>query len=271
MAKNIYVVATPIGNLKDISIRAIETLRSVDYILAEDTRRTKTLLDHHDIKTPMISLHKFNEYSRLSKIKELLDQNFSLALVSDAGTPLISDPGETIIEYAMDNHVPVTPIPGPSSLTTILSVSGFDFVETPPVFLGFLPHQKEKAKNRLIEFLNFGFCCVVFESPLRINYLIETIKEIDPKAEIVVGRELTKLHEEIFKIKADDNIIEIKQKGEFVLVIKPSKKALKNNKVSDFLNETQDTRSLSKLLANYLNIKQKEAYKVLMELKEIKK
>ncbi len=267
MAKTIYVVATPIGNLKDLSFRALETLQSVNYILAEDTRRTKILLDHYNIKTPMISTHKFNEYSRLSKIKELLDQDLSLALVSDAGTPLISDPGEIIIDYAIDNQIPVIPIPGPSSLTSILSVSGFDLKERPPVFLGFLAHSKEKAKQFLLGILPMGFCYVIFESPLRVNNLVKMILEIDPDSEIVIGRELTKMHEEILKIKPGKSVPKIKEKGELVLVVKPSKKPIKNNKVDNIDDISQDTRGLSKILASYLNIKQKEAYDILIDLK----
>ena len=268
MKRTLYIVATPIGNLSDISFRAVETLKSVDYILAEDTRRTKHLLDHYGINTPMISTHKFNEYSRLSKIKELFDQDLSLAIVSDAGTPLISDPGSIVVEYAIDNQIKVVPIPGPSSLTTILSVSGFDLKERPPVFLGFLPSTKEKAKHFLAELLPLGFSYVVFESPLRINGLVEMIRSLDPGAEMIIGRELTKMHEEILRIKPGQEIQKIMEKGEFVLTILPSKKPLKNNKESDLENDLDDTRSLSKILASYLNLKQKEAYNILIDLKK---
>ncbi len=268
MPKSLYVVATPIGNLKDISTRAVETLKTVDLILAEDTRRTKVLLDHYGIKTPTLSLHKFNEYSRLSKIKELFEQDKSLALVSDAGTPLISDPGEGLVEYSINNKIPVIPIPGPSSLTTLLSVSGLDLKSAPPVFLGFMPHSKEKTKALLERLFSDDFTYVVFESPLRIRSLIELIRAIDQNSKIVIGRELTKIHEEILVLNPGEKLDEIKEKGEFVIAIQPSIKSNKNNKVNVSGGNSEDTRGLSKLLANYLNINQKEAYSVLLELKE---
>lgn len=268
MSKSLYVVATPIGNLKDISSRAIETLNNVDLILAEDTRRTRVLLEHYNIKTPMLSLHKFNEYSRLSKIQELFDQGKCLALVSDAGTPLISDPGESLVEYSIKAGVSVIPIPGPSSITAILSVSGLNLKESPPVFLGFMPHSKERTKSLLERLFAFDFSYVAFESPLRIRGLIELIRTIDPKAKIIIGRELTKSHEEIFVLEPNDQLTRIKEKGEFVLVIKPSNKSNKNNKVTNKTENLDDTRGLSKSLANYLNLNQKESYSLLLELKE---
>ena len=265
--RTIYIVATPIGNLKDISFRAIETLKNVDVILAEDTRRSKTLLDQYSIQTPMISLHKFNEYSRISKIKELLEEGKDLALISDAGTPLISDPGANIIEYSFDNQVKIVPIPGPSSLSSILSVSGSNLTETPAVFLGFMPHKKEKTKELLNKTLRMGYSCIVFESPLRINEFLKMTRQLEIPTDLVIGRELTKIHEEVIKIKHEEKLIELKEKGEFVIFISPAKKHNNINKVTKITEDPKDTRDLSKLLANYLNIEQKKAYSILLDLK----
>jgi len=218
----------------------------------------------------MISMHKFNEYSRLSKVVELLDQGADLAIISDAGTPLISDPGRLVIEYAFNNQIPVIPIPGPSSLSAILSVCGFDLKKHPPVFLGFLDGTGSKLRNELTTLFNLNFCYVIFEAPHRINKLLNIIKEIDNKAELVLGRELTKSFEELKKIKLDQELVDIKEKGELVLVVLPSKKSNNINKVFDINHDLGEARQISKILANYLNIDQKKAYSMLVQLKEAK-
>lgn len=148
MNKILYIVATPIGNLGDVSQRAFDTLKNVDFILAEDTRRSQTLLNHLGISVPCISLHKFNEKERLEKVKDLFDQGLKLAIISDAGTPAISDPGAVIIDYSLNNQVKVVPIPGPSALTTLLSVSGIQ--GEPVTFIGFLPHKKTEKRTTLL-------------------------------------------------------------------------------------------------------------------------
>lgn len=268
MNKTLYIVATPIGNLQDFSQRALDTLKKVDFILAEDTRHSQKLLNHFGIQTPCLSLHKFNEKERLEKIKELFDQNLNLAIISDAGTPAVSDPGAIVVEYSLNNQVQVTPIPGPSALTTLLSGSG---IQGPVTFIGFLPYKKMEKQNLFLSMgslLDPPHSLVFFESPQRIVSTLEMLSELMPEATLVIGRELTKIYEEILKFKAKEYPKDIKEKGEFTVLLSFDKKYNNNNKVSDFDPKTGEPRKIASMLANYLNIKPKEAYNLLIELKE---
>ncbi len=269
MNKILYIVATPIGNLGDISSRAVETLANVDYILAEDTRRSQNLLNHLGIRTPCISLHKFNEKERLKKITELFDQGFKLAIISDAGTPAISDPGSIIVEYSLDNQIKVVPIPGPSAFTALLSVSGIH--DQPVTFMGFLPHKRTERRKKLVSMISRiepPHALVFFESPQRIKDTLELISELIPDTTVVLGRELTKIYEEVLKFKAKDFPRELKEKGEFCILTYIDKKFNDNNKEADFNNRSSEPRKIAAILANYLKIKPKEAYNMLVELKE---
>ncbi len=269
MKKILYIVATPIGNLDDFSPRAVSTLKNVDFILAEDTRHSQKLLNHFGINVPCISLHKFNEKERLEKIRELFDKDLRLAIISDAGTPAISDPGAIVIDYSLSSQIPVSPIPGPSALTTLLSSSGIQGGAT--TFIGFLPYKKTEKQNL---FLSMGslmeppHTLAFFESPQRIRSTLEMLAELMPEATIVIGRELTKIHEEIIKFKAKDYPSEIKEKGEFTVLISFDKKYSNNNKVNDFDPTAGEPRKVASILANYLKIKPKEAYNLLIKLKE---
>jgi len=268
MKKILYIVATPIGNLDDFSQRALDTLKTVDFILAEDTRHSQKLLNHFSIKTPCISLHKFNEKERLEKIKELFDQNLALAIISDAGTPAVSDPGAIVVDYSLNNQVQVVPIPGPSALTTLLSSSG---IQGGVTFIGFLPYKKTEKQNLLLSMSSLiepPHTLAFFESPQRIINTLEMISELMPESIVVIGRELTKIYEEILKFKAKDYPKDIKEKGEFTVLLKFDKKYNNNNKVSDFDPSTGGPRKVASILANYLNIKPKEAYNLLIKLKE---
>jgi 16S rRNA (cytidine1402-2'-O)-methyltransferase len=266
MNNYIYIVATPIGNLGDISFRAIETLKNVDLILAEDTRRSKILLNHYGITTPLKSFHKFNEQKSLNEISQLLSSHKKIALISDAGTPLISDPGAYLIEYAMTNQIPLIPIPGASALTTLLSVLGLSKHKTEFLFIGFLNHKESLKKKTLNTLLNGEYRFMFFESPLRINKTISIISTIDPEAQIIIGRELTKINEEILRFKALE-LPNIKEKGEITVVVDPSGKPNKNNMVEENFEHKSKTKELSILLAKYLNLNNKEAYNLLVELK----
>jgi len=269
MKKTLYVVATPIGNLDDLSQRALDTLKKVNFILAEDTRHSQKLLNNFGINTPCLSLHKFNEKERLEKVKELLDQDLSLAIISDAGTPAISDPGAIVVDYSLNNHIQVTPIPGPSALTTLLSGSGIQ--GGPVTFIGFLPYKKTEKQNLFLtmgSFMEPPHTLAFFESPQRILGTLEMLCELMPEATVVIGRELTKIHEEIIKFKAKDYPKDIKEKGEFTVMLMFDKKYNNNNKVSDFDPNTGEPRKVASILANYLKIKQKDAYKLLIKLKE---
>jgi len=220
----IYIVGTPIGNLEDLTFRAFNTLRKVDFVLAEDTRKTKILLDRYEIKKPLISYYQHSKISKIEYIIDLLKSGKDLALVTDAGTPGISDPGNYLLEKIWEEKergldVKIVPIPGASSLTSILSVCGFptdDFL-----FLGFLP--KKKGKETLLKGLvNEKRTIVFFESPHRIIKILENIEKYLGNIEVVVGRELTKKFEEIIRGKLSNVIEQLKkknQKGEFVVVL----------------------------------------------------
>jgi len=223
---NFYVVSTPIGNLEDITVRALKTLNSVDYILCEDQRITKKLLNHYNIKTPTISYHQHSKLKKFNLIFDLLKKNNNLALVSDAGTPSISDPGSKLISEIIKEfgqEVNIIPIPGPSALTACLSICGLKVDKF--LFLGFLP-KKKKRSSFLQEIITSRYPVVFFESPYRI---LKTLKELENlfktkkenNFEIVVCKELTKKFERVFRGDISKIIKEIEktQKGEFVIVI----------------------------------------------------
>jgi len=216
MAK-LFIVATPIGNLKDISIRALHTLEEVDLILCEDTRKTRKLLDYYNLKTPVESYHQHSNLKKIDYIKDLFKTGKNLALVSDSGTPGISDPGNKLIEQVKD-LAQIIPIPGPAAITAIASISGFPMDKF--VFLGFPPHKKGRQKF-FKELAEQKYPVIIYESPYRI---LKTLKELNNFGDfdIVVGRELTKMFETIYRGKIEDVIKKIEQgkiKGEFVIVI----------------------------------------------------
>jgi 16S rRNA (cytidine1402-2'-O)-methyltransferase len=224
----LYIVATPIGNLEDISLRALRILKEVDLILCEDTRVTRKLLAHYQIKTPTLSYHQHSKLSKVDLIIEKLKQNKNLALVTDAGTPGISDPGGKLISQIVETlgkSVKIIPIPGPTALTAALSIAGVKADRF--LFLGFLPHKKGRQKF-LQEILKSEYTVVVYESKHRLIKFLEELKKIfDSKSQIqniIVCRELTKLYETIYRGSLEDITERIKndkdaQKGEFVIVI----------------------------------------------------
>jgi len=219
----LYIVATPIGNLGDISSRALRVLAEVDFILCEDTRVTKKLLNHFNITTPVLSYHQHSKIKKVEKILDLLKQNKDLALVSDAGTPGISDPGNKLVDLVvkkLGNKTEIAPIPGPSALTAIASVSGFPMDKF--LFLGF-PPQKKKRKKFFEKITTSSYSAVLYESPYRIIKTLEDIKNIAGDREVVIGRELTKKFETIYRGNIEKVIREIKgdkQKGEFTIVVR---------------------------------------------------
>ncbi len=210
----LYIVATPIGNLKDITLRALHIFEEVDLILCEDTRVTKKLLSRYNIKTPTQSYHQHSKLKKINYILNLLKQSKSLALVSDSGTPGISDPGNKLINHLAKSlpDLKIVPIPGPNAAVTAASISGFPMNKF--VFMGFPPHKKGRQKF-FKEVAESKYPVIIYESPYRI---LKTLKELGQK-EIVVGRELTKKFETIYRDKAEEIIKQIKPKGEFVIVI----------------------------------------------------
>ncbi len=226
MKGRLFVVATPIGNLKDITFRAIETLRSVSVVVAEDTRVSKKLLNHLGIEKKTISNFKENEYKRVLEIIDILKKGEDVALLSDAGTPAISDPGTLLVNKAREEGFEIFPVVGPSSLTAVLSVCGFE--STPFVFYGFFP-KKEREKEEVIGKINtFPSTVVFFESPFRIKRTLQFLYENIEERDIFIAREMTKKFESyLFNPKVDDLV----EKGEFVIVLSPPK--LKNKKEFD--------------------------------------
>ena len=222
----LYVVGTPIGNLGDITYRAIETLKSVDFIAAEDTLHTLQLLNHFEIKKPMISCRAQNERTAGEKIVKLLDEGHSVAYASDAGTPGISDPGAVLVDLVREAGHDVVPIPGASAFATLISVAGSGGKTL--IFEGFLSPKPGKRRSRLKELMDTGDAVIIYESPFRITKLLIDVADIDSTRRIVVGRELTKLHEEIISGSAEDlkNNFANRQsiKGEFAIFISGTKK-----------------------------------------------
>jgi 16S rRNA (cytidine1402-2'-O)-methyltransferase len=224
---NLYIVATPIGNLEDISLRALRILKEVDLILCEDTRVTKKLLEHYQIKKPLLSYHQHSKLQKIDYIISLLKEGKNLALVSDSGTPGVSDPGNKLVEEVINRlreDVKIIPIPGPSALTCAASVSGFPMDKF--LFLGFLP-KKKKRKEILKEIVKSKYPVIFYESPYRILKTLKELKGIMNSEQraannIVVARELTKKFETIYRGKIDEVIEKIEKsplKGEFVVIV----------------------------------------------------
>ena len=217
----LYVVATPIGNLEDITLRAIEILKNVDFIICEDTRVTKFLLNHFGIDKPLIVANAFNESKSIEKIINKIKSGENAALVSDAGTPSISDPGTRIVNAAIKNEIEIVGIPGANAAILALSISGLPTDAF--VFEGFLPQKKGRQK-KLQQLSEEERTIVLYESTYRIKKLLEEINQYMPSRKIVVARELTKKFEETWRGSADEisNDIENKNiKGEFVVLIAP--------------------------------------------------
>ena len=215
----LFVVGTPIGNLEDITLRAISTLQNVDLILAEDTRNSKKLLSAHNIDTKMMSYHEHSNEKETKRIISLLLDGKNLALISDAGTPTISDPGYGLIRDCIKKEIKIIPIPGASAITTAMSVSGLP--SDSYTFFGFL-HQKKGRIKKIKELLNVDNTIILFESPFRLEKTLNQLKEYLGNRSVVVGRELTKLYEEIIRGNLEDVIkyfSKSKVKGEIVIMI----------------------------------------------------
>ena len=255
----LYIVSTPIGNLSDITIRAINILENSDYILCEDTRISKKLLDKYKIKSKLISNHKFNEIKNLNKIMEILKSEKIVSLISDAGTPAISDPGRIIINECIKNKINIYPVPGPSAVSTAVSISGFS---EKYFFYGFFPSKKKDLNNDLKSLSNIKGSIVFFISPNKINDSIEYLKTFFSGRKILIGREMTKFFEEYIRTNIDDLKPFLKTpKGELTLVIseninnlitfsdtdkKKIKKMIKNSSVKDIVNLVTEGKEISK-------------------------
>tara|TARA_B100000963_G_scaffold203350_1_gene177090 strand:+ start:4434 stop:5297 length:864 start_codon:yes stop_codon:yes gene_type:complete len=269
----LHVVSTPIGNLSDISQRAIKTLGDSDYILCEDTRVSKILLNKFNIKSNLISYHKFNEKKNLDKIIKLLKSGSTISLITDAGTPCISDPGNILVNECLKNNICISPVPGPSAVSSAISISGFS---DKFYFYGFLPEKKKTLSADFLKLSKFDYSIVFFISANKFNKTIPIFKKYFSGRKILVCKEMTKLYEEFFREDVDGlKSFENKLKGELTIVISEIKK-IKNN--SQKLSESD--KDIIKKMINKLSVKEivnlismkndiskKEIYKYCLELK----
>ena len=266
----LYIVSTPIGNLRDITLRAINILKNSEYILCEDTRTSRKLLDKYKIKSKLVSNHKFNETKNLNKIIEILKSEKIISLISDAGTPTISDPGRIVINECVKNKINIYPIPGPSAVSTAVSVSGFS---EKYFFYGFFPQKKKDLLNDLKNLSNIDGSIIFFISPNKINDSIEHIKTFFSGRKILICREMTKFFEEYIRVDIDDlKPFQKIPKGELTLVISENnnnlitlndldkrkiKKMIQNSSIKDIVDLITKEKKISKKeVYNYcLNIK----------------
>lgn len=221
MTGTLYIVSTPIGNMEDITLRAIRVLKEAGLIAAEDTRRTKKLLDHYAIKTPATSYFEHNEKEKGPVLMERLKAGVDIALVSDAGTPGISDPGYRLIKAAIEDSIPVVSIPGPSALVSALSVSGLALDQF--TFKGFVPSGSGQRRKFLLGLKTPGHTFVMYESPRRVKDTVDAIMEVIGDVELVVAREMTKMHEEVLRGRASavrELIKERDLKGEVTIALR---------------------------------------------------
>lgn len=236
MAGKLYMVATPIGNLEDITLRAINVLKEVDIIAAEDTRHTLKLLNHLKISKPLISYHRHNEEIKSEELINKLLEGKNIAVVSDAGTPGISDPGEEIVKEAIKNDIDIVPIPGACAAINALIVSGLSTKEF--VFLGFLPLNKKLRNNILEEIKAETKTIIIYEAPHKLKTTLENLKSILDNRQVVIAKELTKIHEKIIRGKIEDVILECENpKGEYIILIEGVQKLNEENKLNNLTIE----------------------------------
>jgi len=268
----LYIVATPIGHLDDMSKRALDVLNKVDLIAAEDTRHSRKLLSHFAISTPLISLHAHNETQRTQQLLSRLKEGEKIALISDAGTPLVSDPGRHLVQQAHKANITVSPIPGPCAAICALSAAGLPANEF--VFVGFLPTRASQREARLNELKKESRTWVCYEAPHRIIKFIEAlINALGPEHYVVIARELTKKFETIYgaplkEIKARLEKYPVEQKGEFVVIVEgvPAKKAHRYQvdpeslRILNILLETLPTKQAAALAAKITGIKKRTLY-----------
>ena len=242
----LYIVSTPIGNLEDITLRALNVLKNSDQILCEDTRRSLKLLNHYKIKKKLVSNHKFNEKKVLGPAIKLMERGKLISIISDAGTPLLSDPGLILVKECIKRKINIFPIPGVSAITTAMSVSGFN---EKFFFYGFLPKKQKEIENILESIMTYNFNIVFFIQSIKINFYIKYFKKFFKGRDIFIGREMTKIHEAFYRANLD-NFSGFKNdlKGEMTVVI--SKNNDKNLK-KDILNEVSLMSEISKYLKRY--------------------
>jgi 16S rRNA (cytidine1402-2'-O)-methyltransferase len=270
-SNHLYIVSTPIGNLDDITLRALEVLKKSDIILCEDTRRSIKLLSHYKIKKKLISYHKFNEKKQLHNIIEYFNEGKILSLISDAGTPLLSDPGRLLVNECIKNSIDVIPIPGVSSITSALSVSGFD---DKFLFYGFLP-KTENQLEKVLSSLSINLFTQIFFLPSKkLNIYLKGFKKFFSGRQIMIAKEITKIHEAFIRTEIDDlKIFKSTVKGELTVVISEKNNDIKIfdkekivNKIKKYLKK-YTLKDTVNLILETENINKKKIYELCLKVK----
>ena len=272
----LYIVSTPIGNLSDMTLRAIDILKKSDYILCEDTRVSKKLLDKYDVKSKLVSNHKFNEKKNLSKMMEILQSNYIVSLISDAGTPSVSDPGAILVNECYLKNINVFPIPGASAVSSAVSISGFS---EKFFFYGFFPEKENKIKEDFEKLSTIDSSIVFFIPPRKFNKSVKNIKNFFSGRKILICREMTKFFEEYIRLDVKNlECFKVDPKGELTIVIseKPKEKSLSIIlKESDKKNiqkmiKILSIKDITDLISQNSNVSKKEIYNYCLKLKNEK-
>ena len=271
--KGLYIIPTPIGNLGDITYRAIEILKKSDFILCEDTRISRKLMEKFDVKSKLLSNHKFNENKNLSQIINHLKNDKIISLISDAGTPGISDPGAILVRKCVEERINIYPLPGPSAVSTAISISGFS---EKYFFYGFFPSKLKDIKNDLKSLSQLDSSIVFFISPKKINKIIPFLKESFSEREILICREMTKFYEEYLRYKVDDlKFFDESLKGELTIVISEKKKIKKDslllsesdkNNIKGMINKLS-IKEIVNLISQNNNVPKKKIYNFCLKIK----
>ena len=272
--KTLYIVSTPIGNLDDITLRAIDVIKKSDFILCEDTRRSLKLLNHLKIKKRLVSYHKFNEKKQIRNIIEHINKGKILSLISDAGTPLLSDPGDVILGECLKKNIKVVPIPGVSSITTAMSMSGF---KDQFLFYGFLPKKERELDNKLETLSLIEFAQVFFIPSVKINFYLKKFEEFYKGRRIVIAREMTKIHETFHR--GDVNGIrgqQIPSKGEVTIILSEKKMTYTKINKEKIVNKAKkylkrySLKDAVNLILETEKINRKEIYQLCLKIKNEK-
>ena len=274
LSNHLYIVSTPIGNLDDITLRALEVLKKSDIILCEDTRRSLKLLNHYKIKKKLVSYHKFNEKKQLTNIIKYFNEGKILSLISDAGTPLLSDPGRLLVNECIENFIKVTPVPGVSSITSALSVSGFS---DKFLFYGFLPKTENELEKVLFSLSKSSFTQIFFISSKKLNFYIRAIKKFYLGRKILIAKEITKIHEAFIRDKIDElKIFKNTIKGELTIVISENESKIRIfdevkvvNKIKKYL-KTYTLKDTVNLILETEDINKKKVYDLCLQIKNEK-
>ena len=274
LLNHLYIVSTPIGNLEDITLRALHVLKNSDIILCEDTRRSIKLLSHYKIKKKLISYHKFNEKKQTENIIEYFKEGKILSLISDAGTPLLSDPGRLLVNTCLENSIEVIPIPGVSSITSSLSVSGFS---DKFLFYGFLPKTENELEKILSSLSQNNYSQIFFIPSKKINFYLKKFKKFFSGRKILIAREITKIHETFIREEIDKlNTIKGAFKGELTIVISENSTKIKNydeqkivNKIIKYLKK-YSLKDTVDLILEVENISKKKIYDLCLKVKNEK-